>query len=81
MSLKKKLLIVLAFILIFILCSPVSAQESRWFLSGFGGINKVFKYGCTCDYEQGVNDFPLTPSHTTAPSASLWALFYPRSRD
>ncbi len=59
------LLVAMSFALIFILCSPVSAQDSRWFISGLGGINKVFEYGCTCDYEQGVNDFPLTPSHTT----------------
>ncbi len=65
MSFKKKSLVALAFTLILILCSPVSAQESRWLLSGFGGINHVFEYGCICDYEQGINDFPLTPSHTT----------------
>jgi outer membrane protein W len=65
MRLNKISPVLLALFLVLILSRPAIAQESRWLLSGFGGINKVFEYGCTCDYEQGVNDFPLTPSHTT----------------
>lgn len=60
---KSPLIVVMAVILCAI--TPASAQDARWFISGFGGINSVFEYGCVCDYELGVNDFPLTPGHTT----------------
>jgi outer membrane protein W len=65
MSVVKKLFLILVIVVIFCAPRPASAQDTRWFVSGFGGINSVFKYGCVCDYELGVNDFPQTPAHTT----------------
>jgi outer membrane protein W len=40
------------------------AQERRFQLSIYGGVNHVLEYGSEDDYIMGENDFPVTPSHT-----------------
>lgn len=42
---------------------PISAQDKKFSFSVFAGINHVSSYGDVSDYEMGVNDFPVTPSH------------------
>jgi len=56
------------FVLLLLTAVPglVGAQEAKAYFHFFGGLNRVFEYGCDCDYEQGVDDFPVTPEHTTA---------------
>lgn len=62
----KRLLLLLLVVGVFLSWSqPIQAQEDKFYFSLFGGFNHVFKYGSDNDYEQGVNDFPVTPSHYT----------------
>jgi opacity protein-like surface antigen len=48
-----------------VLAGPAGAQDTTAYFHFFGGLNRVFEYGCDCDYELGVNDFPVTPAHDT----------------
>lgn len=41
------------------------SQQPKAYVHFFGGMNRVFEYGCDCDYVLGENDFPVTPSHST----------------
>jgi len=51
-------------LLLFLLCVPLKAQNSRLTLSLFGGLSHVREYGSVDDYILGENDFPVTPSHS-----------------
>jgi opacity protein-like surface antigen len=68
MSIKRFVIASLALLLFLSLPGLVSAQQqdAKVYLHFFGGLNWVFEYGCNCDYEQSVNDFPLTPAHGTS---------------
>ncbi len=68
MNTHRTVILSLALLLILSLPGLVSAQQdqARVYFHLFGGLSRVFEYGCDCDYEEGVNDFPLTPSHTTS---------------
>jgi opacity protein-like surface antigen len=62
--------LILSSILLIVLSLPglLCAQQdsARLTFHLFGGLNRIMEYGCDCDYELGVNDFPLTPCHTTS---------------
>ncbi|MGB2906483.1 MAG: outer membrane beta-barrel protein [Candidatus Aminicenantaceae bacterium] len=68
MNTRRTIILLLALLLILSFPGLVSAQQdpARVYFHLFGGMNRIFEYGCDCDYELSVNDFPLTPAHTTA---------------
>jgi len=68
MKTHRTVILFLTLLLILSLPGLMSAQQdpARVYFHLFGGLSQVFEYGCDCDYEQGVNDFPLTPAHMTA---------------
>ena len=65
---KSRNIAALSLVLLMLIAVPglLRAQEAKAYFHFFGGLNRVFDYGCDCDYEQGVDDFPVTPQHTTA---------------
>jgi opacity protein-like surface antigen len=65
MKFKNLIVCCLALVLFASLSEPASAQDAKAYLHFYGGLNWVLEYGCDCDYELGVNDFPKTPKHTT----------------
>ncbi len=67
----KKTVIYLMFILMF----TVSLSAQHFQITGFAGVNSVFKYGSENDYIAGANDFPVTPSHKT-PNLGLSLSYY-----
>jgi len=54
---------VIVFTLVFLLFSPLWAQERKLSFSVLGGMNYVLEYGSESEYELGENDFPVTPAH------------------
>ncbi len=62
--------IILSLVLLLVLSLPglLSGQQdpARISFHLFGSLNRILEYGCECDYEQGANDFPLTPAHSTS---------------
>ncbi len=65
MKIRNLIICCLALVLLASLSEPASAQADKAYLHFYGGLNRVLEYGCDCDYELGVNDFPKTPQHTT----------------
>jgi outer membrane protein W len=52
---------------------PVQAEKFQ--ISLLGGLNHVFPYGSEEDYALGLNDFPVTPSHTPLNFCAAFALY------
>mgnify|MGYP001827422689 CR=1 FL=1 len=68
MNTSRILILSLSLLLVLSLPGILSGQQdsARFTFHLFGGLNRVMEYGCDCDYELGVNDFPLTPCHSTS---------------
>jgi opacity protein-like surface antigen len=68
MNMHKSVILLLTVLLVLSLPGLLSAQRdtAKFQFHLFGGLNRVLDYGCYCDYELGINDFPQTPPHTTS---------------
>ena len=69
-SSKKFVSVLAALAILTVFIVPEAAGKTRFTISVGGGFERVFSYGSESDYSAGLNDFPVTPGHTTG-AASL----------
>lgn len=55
---------------------PLFSQSEKAHVFLFGGLNHYFQYGSEEDYIQGINDFPVNPSHNTLNLGVAVGLFF-----
>ncbi len=75
MKFRNVIICCLALVLFAGMSERASAQDAKAYLHFFGGLNWILEYGCDCDYEMGVNDFPKTPEHTTGSVGMAFGYF------
>lgn len=63
-------ILILAFVI-----SSCFAQQKKFQISGFFGLNHFFEYGSEKDHEPGINDFPVTPAHNPRIIGAAFAFF------
>ena len=75
-SIRRKQILILFLGILSFLFFTKATHAQKFQVSVFGGLNHLFEYGSEDDYVLGENDFPVTPSHTSANFGVAFAYFF-----